>query len=67
MTVNFSECQIRKDSEITTFKFFSDVLTSIDAGGILIGSFKKNPLGLRICYSTIESSFHDIPISLGLT
>lgn len=55
------------DSEITTFKFFSDVLTSIDAGGILIGSFKKNPLGLRSCYSMIESSFHDIPISLGLT
>lgn len=41
MTVNFSESQIRKDAEITTFKFFSDVLTTIDAGGILIGSFKK--------------------------
>ena len=41
MIVNFSESQIRKDAEITTFKFFSDVLTSIDAGGILICSFKK--------------------------
>ena len=41
MIVNFSESQIRKDAEITTFKFFSDVLTSIDAGGILICSLKK--------------------------
>lgn len=67
MTVNFSESQIRKDAEITTFKFFSDVLTSIDAGGILICSFKKNHLGIRSCYSTKESSIHDIPMSLGLT
>ena len=66
MTVNFSESQIRKDAEITTFKFFSDVLTSIDAGGILIGSFKKS-FGLKSCYSRKESSFHDIPMSLGLT
>jgi len=36
MTVNFSESQICKDAEITTFKFFSDVLTTIDAGGILM-------------------------------
>ena len=34
MSVNFSESQIRKDAEINTFKFFSDVLTSIDAGGM---------------------------------
>ena len=67
MIVNFSESQIRKDSEITTFKFFSDVLTSIDAGGILIGSFKKRSFGIRSCYSTKESSFHDIPMFLGLT
>ena len=66
MTVNFSESQIRKDAEITTFKFFSDVLTSIDAGGILIGSFKKS-FGLKSCYSRKESSFHDIPMYLGLT
>lgn len=45
MIVNFSESQIRKDAEITTFKFFSDVLTSIDAGGILICSFKKKIIG----------------------
>ena len=45
MIVNFSESQIRKDAEITTFKFFSDVLTSIDAGGILIYSFKKKIIG----------------------
>ena len=61
MIVNFSESQIRKDAEITTFKFFSDVLTSIDAGGILICSLKKKSLGIRSCYSTKESSFHDIP------
>ena len=66
MTVNFSESQIRKDAEITTFKFFSDVLTSIDEGGILICSL-KNHLGIRSCYSTKESSIHDIPMSLGLT
>ena len=45
MIVNFSESQIRKDAEITTFKFFSDVLTSIDAGGILICSLKKKIIG----------------------
>ena len=68
MIVNFSESQIQKDAEITTFKFFSDVLTSIDAGGILIGSLKKKQsFGIRICYSTKESSFHDIPMFLGLT
>ena len=40
MTVNFSESQIRKDAEINTFKFFSDVLTTIDAGGIFHYLFK---------------------------
>lgn len=48
MTVNFSESQIRKDAEITTFKFFSDVLTSIDAGGILIYVLLKKSLGDKL-------------------
>lgn len=34
MIVNFSESQIRKDAEMNTYKFFSDVMASIDAGGI---------------------------------
>ena len=61
--------QICKDVEIATSKFFSDVLTSIDAGGILIGSCKKINCGIRSCYSTKESSFNNIhvPMSLGLT
>ena len=42
MTVNFSESQICKDAEITTFKFFSDVLTTIDAGGILMFFLQSN-------------------------
>lgn len=34
MIVNFSESHIRKEAEINTFKFSSDVLTSIDVGGM---------------------------------
>ena len=37
--VNFSELQICKDAEINTFKFFSDVMASTDAGGIFVTYF----------------------------
>lgn len=39
MIVNFSESQICKDAEINTFKFFSAVMASIDAGGIFVTYF----------------------------
>ena len=39
MIVNFSESQICKDAEIKTFKFFSDVIASINAGGIFVTYF----------------------------
>ncbi|KAJ7381358.1 hypothetical protein OS493_001485 [Desmophyllum pertusum] len=56
MIVNFSESQIRKDAEMNTYKFFSDVMASIDAGGIegvsvmdlvkwMTGSSQIPPLG----------------------
>lgn len=34
--VNFSESQLRKDAEINTYKFFSDVIESIDSGGTFL-------------------------------
>ena len=39
MIVNFSESQSCKDAEINTFKFFNDVMVSIDAGGIFVTYF----------------------------
>ena len=48
MIVNFSESQISKDAEMNTFKFFSDVMASIDAGGIFDTYF------IQIVYLFIE-------------
>lgn len=36
ITVNFSESQLRRDAEFDTYKFFSDVIETIDNGGIFL-------------------------------
>ena len=52
MIVNFSESQIRKDAEINTFKFFSDVVTSIDAGG-MFDFFSESIMGYEVALRVI--------------
>ena len=38
--VTFSESQLRRDAEFNTYKFFSDVIKSINNGGNFLFSFQ---------------------------
>lgn len=53
--VNFSESQLRRDAEFNTYKFFSDVIESMDNGGTFLFFISDREYGkLRSLYNKFK-------------